>query len=206
VLSKRELQVYGRSAKPPAIPSIADHGNLYGFTDAELEGAPEMVRRALSTRTADAEQLRRFRKEQILRRLGNSAADSGNSKVQGAWRAPARRPDGVSSSLPPPSPLPAVAMMTDSINRLSTHQGANKHDKAVSRSLQILSSRRRRLLQYMQRTDFEAYAMVLKELGLRPVPLYTSRHTPKVRAETHKQINERNSRLKKRTSRGDRGH
>lgn len=97
-------------------------------------------------------------------------------------------------------------MLTERIQRLAAHQSTNKQDTTVPRSLQIMTSRRKKLMQYMQRTNFDLYRLVLGELGLRPVPLKGPRHPPKVRAETHKQINERNKRLKKRTSRGDRGH
>lgn len=92
------------------------------------------------------------------------------------------------------------------MSRLSAHLASNSHDSYAKRSLQMLTSRRRRLLQYMVRRDFANYRLLVRELGLRPTPVFGSRHTPKVRAETHKKINARNSRLKNRTSRGHLGH
>lgn len=86
-LSRREKQVYTTLAsKSRELPSVAEHGFLYGFSGEELAGANDMVKRALSTRTADADQLRRFRKQQLVNRLGRDQADSGNNAVQSAYR------------------------------------------------------------------------------------------------------------------------
>jgi hypothetical protein len=82
----------------------------------------------------------------------------------------------------------------------------NNHDKSCKRTLQVLTSSRRRLLQYMIRTDFQSYRVAIKELGLRPLPIVAPRHPPKVRAETHKKINARNARVVSRKGRGDKGH
>ncbi len=82
----------------------------------------------------------------------------------------------------------------------------NGHDTACKRTLQVLTSRRRRLLQYMIRADFQGYRAVLRELELRPLPIVASRHPPKVRVETHKKINARNARVRSRAGRGDKGH
>ncbi len=120
--------------------------------------------------------------------------------------APRARSIPSAPSLTAPSPSPPVAQLTERILRLSAHLSVSKHDAYSKRALQILNSRRRRLLQYMVRTDFNNYRLVVAELALRPIPVFGSRHTPKVRAETHKKINERNHRLKNRSSRGDRGH
>ena len=58
----------------------------------------------------------------------------------------------------------------------------------------------------MIRTDFQSYRATIRELGLRPLPIVSSRHPPKVREETHKKINARNARVRSRTGRGDKGH
>lgn len=97
-------------------------------------------------------------------------------------------------------------MITERIKRLSQHMAKNGHDTACQRTLQILTSRRRKLLQYMIRKDFTNYRVVVKELGLRPLPIVTSRHPAKVRTETHAKINARNQRVRSRSSRGSKGH
>lgn len=104
--------------------------------------------------------------------------------------------------------LPHVqaAMLTERLNRMSAHLSNNKHDKHCKRSLSGIAVRRRKVLEYMMRKDFQSYRVAVSELGLRPIALFHSRHLPKVRTETHKQVNERNLRLKNRKSRGYKGH
>jgi len=58
----------------------------------------------------------------------------------------------------------------------------------------------------MIQKDFNNYRIVVRELGLRPLPIVPPRHPPKVRTETHAKINERNSRVASRSSRGSKGH
>lgn len=113
-LSRREQQVYlSANSRQRQLPSVAEHGYLYGFTEKELEGANELVKRALSTRTADASQGQRFRNQQLLQRLGNDARDSGNSAVQGEHFALstvplAQAPHACTDGAPTPLTLPPL--------------------------------------------------------------------------------------------------
>jgi hypothetical protein len=97
-------------------------------------------------------------------------------------------------------------MLTERINRLAAHSSRNSHDKNCKRSLTALTVRRRKLLEYMMSKDYQNYRLMIRELNLRPLPLFNSRHLPKVREETHKQVKERHARLKNRVSRGHKGH
>lgn len=97
-------------------------------------------------------------------------------------------------------------MLTERIARVSSHLASNKKDQGCRRALTTLTVRRRKLLEYMTRRDYQGYRVAVAELGLRPVPLVYDRHLPKQRVETHVQINERNRRLKNRVSRGHKGH
>ncbi len=101
---------------------------------------------------------------------------------------------------------PPVTMLTSRITQLTLHLSKNRHDQAVKRRLQILASRRRRLLQYMTRVDYANYRTVVRELALRPVPVVGSRHPPKVRKESHAKINARSATKRKGGSRGHLGH
>ena len=92
------------------------------------------------------------------------------------------------------------------IARLAGHLDGHKKDTHSKRSLLVLSSRRRRVLEYMQRRDYQNYRLVSRELALRPIPVFNSKHQPKVRAATHGQIIARNARIKNRSSRGEKGH
>src|SRR5262249_39281799 len=55
------------------------------------------------------------------------------------------------------------------------HLRTHKHDHYSRRGLLKLVGRRRRLLNYLQRTDLEGYRALIKELGLRRLGLRTKR-------------------------------
>jgi small subunit ribosomal protein S15 len=60
-----------------------------------------------------------------------------------------------------------IALLTHTINRLSTHLTANKKDKHGQRGLQIMVGRRSRLTKYLRRENLEAYRKLIERLGLR---------------------------------------
>lgn len=60
-----------------------------------------------------------------------------------------------------------VALLTARINYLTPHFKANNKDHHSRRGLLKLVSRRRRLLDYLKRTDGEAYRTLIARLGLR---------------------------------------
>lgn len=65
------------------------------------------------------------------------------------------------------SPQVQVAILTDRINSLTEHLRSHKHDHHSRRGLLQMVGRRRRLLNYLQRTDLEGYRALIEELGLR---------------------------------------
>ena len=97
-------------------------------------------------------------------------------------------------------------MLTTRLTQLALHASKNGHDMAVKRRLQVLSSRRRKLLQYMMRSDYANYRLVVSELALRSIPIVGSRHVPKVRPESHKKVNARSATKRKGGTRGHLGH
>jgi small subunit ribosomal protein S15 len=60
-----------------------------------------------------------------------------------------------------------VAILTERINFLTDHFRAHKKDHHSRRGLLKMVGRRRRLLNYLRRTDVEGYRRVVQELGLR---------------------------------------
>jgi small subunit ribosomal protein S15 len=60
-----------------------------------------------------------------------------------------------------------VALMTERISHLTGHLNTNKKDVSSRRGLLRLVARRRKLLDYLARTDHERYQKVLATLGLR---------------------------------------
>ena len=65
------------------------------------------------------------------------------------------------------SPEIQVAILTERINNLTRHFRTHKKDLHSRRGLLKMVSRRRRLLDYLKRSDQERYATVIKRLGLR---------------------------------------
>ena len=65
------------------------------------------------------------------------------------------------------TPEVQVAMLTQRIKDLTEHLKEHKHDHHSRRGLLILVGQRRRLLQYLQRTDITRYRSLIERLGLR---------------------------------------
>jgi small subunit ribosomal protein S15 len=82
------------------------------------------------------------RKQELVSKFGDSEADTGKAEVQ-------------------------IALMTDRINDLNQHLRTHRKDHHSRRGLLMLVGRRRRLLNYLQRSDLERYRALVRELGLR---------------------------------------
>ena len=82
------------------------------------------------------------RKQEIVTQFGTDGNDTGNTRVQ-------------------------VALLTARINDLTEHLRTHKKDHHSRRGLLMLVGRRRRLLNYLQRTDVEGYRALVRDLGLR---------------------------------------
>ena len=65
------------------------------------------------------------------------------------------------------SPDVQIALLTQRINHLTEHLQNNKKDHSSRRGLLVMVSQRRRLLDYLQRTDLKRYQSVTKKLKLR---------------------------------------
>ncbi len=81
-------------------------------------------------------------KQQIVSEYGTTASDTGSPEVQ-------------------------VALLTKRIADLTDHLKAHKHDHHSRRGLLLLVGQRRRLLQYLQKTDIQRYRSLIERLGLR---------------------------------------
>jgi small subunit ribosomal protein S15 len=60
-----------------------------------------------------------------------------------------------------------IALMTERINELTGHLRTHSKDHHSRRGLLMLVGRRRRLLNYLQRSDLERYRTLVRQLGLR---------------------------------------
>lgn len=60
-----------------------------------------------------------------------------------------------------------VAMLTERINKLSTHLKSNKQDHASRRGLLKMIGQRKRLLNYILKQDRDRYKALITRLGIR---------------------------------------
>jgi small subunit ribosomal protein S15 len=60
-----------------------------------------------------------------------------------------------------------VATLTERINHISNHLKTNKKDFSSQRGLMVMVGQRKRLLQYMSRTNLNGYRALIEKLGLR---------------------------------------
>lgn len=81
-------------------------------------------------------------KQEIIKKYQRSEGDTGSAEVQ-------------------------IALMTARILDLQNHFNAHKKDFHSRRGLLRLVSGRRRLLDYLKRTDYDGYRKLIADLGLR---------------------------------------
>lgn len=65
------------------------------------------------------------------------------------------------------SPEVQIALLTTRINQLTEHLKAHKHDESSRRGLLKLVGRRRRLLAYLRRSDYNRYTALTDRLNIR---------------------------------------
>ena len=65
------------------------------------------------------------------------------------------------------SPEVQEALLTERIKEVTEHIRANKHDFMARRGLMQMVGKRKRLLKYLERTNFELYKETVAKLGLR---------------------------------------
>ena len=86
--------------------------------------------------------LSKERKAELVKKFGKDEKDTGSVQVQ-------------------------VALLTEQIKALTEHLKKNHKDASAKRGLQVAVGQRRSLLDYLIRTDREAYFILIQELGLR---------------------------------------
>lgn len=65
------------------------------------------------------------------------------------------------------SPQAQVSVLTARIKEVTEHLKTNKGDHMARRGLIQMVGKRKKLLKYLENTDFEAYKVLLEKLGLR---------------------------------------
>ena len=65
------------------------------------------------------------------------------------------------------SPEVQIALLTNRINQLTDHLRTHKHDESSRRGLLKLVGRRRKLLAYLNKKDYQGYIKITDELKIR---------------------------------------
>ncbi len=65
------------------------------------------------------------------------------------------------------SPEVQISILTERIKEVTEHMKENKHDFMARRGLTQMVGKRKRLLKYLENTDYEAYKKTVSKLGLR---------------------------------------
>lgn len=65
------------------------------------------------------------------------------------------------------SPEVQVSILTERIKEVTEHVKENKHDYMAKRGLMQMVGQRKKLLKYLERTNFELYKSTIAKLGLR---------------------------------------
>jgi len=65
------------------------------------------------------------------------------------------------------SPEVQIALLSHRISHLTEHLKTHKHDHHSRRGLLLLVGQRRRLLNYLEKTEIERYRSIVQRLGLR---------------------------------------
>lgn len=81
-------------------------------------------------------------KQEIIKKFGSSAKDSGSAEVQ-------------------------IAMLTQKITELTEHMKSNKKDFATKRGLLMMVGKRKRLLSYLKEKNLDGYRKLIKSLKIR---------------------------------------
>lgn len=81
-------------------------------------------------------------KTEVVNDFGKSATDTGSTAVQ-------------------------IALLTKRIEELSQHLQAHRKDHHGRRGLLMMVGKRKRLLSYLEREDYDAYKELIQRLGLR---------------------------------------
>lgn len=82
------------------------------------------------------------RKKELVLEFGSNEQDTGSTSVQ-------------------------IALLTEQIQILSDHLRGNKGDHHGLRGLLRMVGKRKRLLSYLEKQDFEAYKALIGRLGIR---------------------------------------
>ncbi|KAK9815726.1 hypothetical protein WJX72_008628 [[Myrmecia] bisecta] len=145
----------GGSCLPQLMPAHAfsTTGALFRFRrpaeaitrpqEAEVDvPKPDLVQQFLSADLMSRAELNKLHLRRVMEDIQRFEGDTGSSEVQ-------------------------VARLTEKIKLMAQHMAVHRKDYHSRRGLEAMLHQRRKLLQYLRRTDFDTYSMLLARLGLK---------------------------------------
>eukprot|EP00555_Chaetoceros_dichaeta_P013699 CAMPEP_0198264242 /NCGR_PEP_ID=MMETSP1447-20131203/14966_1 /TAXON_ID=420782 /ORGANISM="Chaetoceros dichaeta, Strain CCMP1751" /LENGTH=232 /DNA_ID=CAMNT_0043953111 /DNA_START=19 /DNA_END=717 /DNA_ORIENTATION=+ len=113
---------------------------LHDFTSLQSQMSPKLLRLFHLT-NANASQLAKARKARAIEMFQLRPGDTGSSAAQ-------------------------IVALTSRIQQMTAHMGVHRKDFSGKRGLDALYVKRRKMLDYLERTDFDTYRVVVKALNL----------------------------------------
>lgn len=118
-----------------------------------MENQNDLVKRALKLENCSPGQIVKFKISHAIKKYQKHPTDTASSGVQ-------------------------FAVMTEKIIFLTQRLSQHKRDKQLLRSLQILLDKRRKMMYYLQRTDFHTYKWVSTDYDIpHQMPQYAHHKT-----------------------------
>mmetsp|Transcript_35492 Transcript_35492/g.89495 ORF Transcript_35492/g.89495 Transcript_35492/m.89495 type:complete len:214 (+) Transcript_35492:121-762(+) len=116
-------------------------GNHYDFL-AGRDVQPKLVDKFLGLQTLASAEQRRIELQHVREEFARFPGDVGSSEVQ-------------------------VALLTKKVEHLAEHLSVHKKDHHSRRGLTMMLNKRRKLLEYLRRTNFDIFATTLSRLKLK---------------------------------------
>jgi len=114
---------------------------LKDFPSSLAARLPPLVATPLSLATANQKEITGHKISLSIKKFQSHATDSGSAAVQ-------------------------IAVATEKILNMVRHTALHKKDKASNRGFQMMVARRKKMMQYLKRTDFEQFKLVVGALNL----------------------------------------
>lgn len=136
----RESADFDKASSEEMKSKINSQGVLlrFGFTGLEMS---DRVRKLFELTNGNQKEIIQAQKQRGMELFQRRPGDTGSSAVQ-------------------------VIALTTRIQQMQTHMGKHKKDNSSKRGLDRMYVRRRKLLDYMERREFDDYRKVVKTLGL----------------------------------------
>lgn len=136
----KESAEYDKNAAEEMRRRIQSQGELlrFKFTGVEMS---DRVRKLFDLTNGNQKEIIKAQKQRGMELFQRREGDTGSSAVQ-------------------------IIALTTRVQQVQTHLAKHKKDKHSKRGLDALYVRRRKLLDYMERKEFDSYRRVVKTLGL----------------------------------------